>query len=206
MPRRSKDEAQETRAKILSHALTLFVKNGYERTTFTDIAERLKMTKGAVYWHFESKEALLIALVNDMLSRFEAHITSQIPKDELTFSRMAEIMAERGVAVADDKTGRDYFLFLKTQVKWGDASMTKVRDSLIAGTKCGPYMAFRKAVVNDRVAGRVRAEVDPDEVAAICMAAWDGLVQGRIDGFLMCDLGTALRHAFEGVWLSIEKR
>ena len=55
MPRKTKEEAEKTRARILASALALFVKKGYEHTTFTDIAARLKMTKGAVYSHFETK-------------------------------------------------------------------------------------------------------------------------------------------------------
>ena len=60
MARRRKEDAEKTRRRILASALSLFVRKGYERTTFNDIAARLKMTKGAVYWHFESKERLLV--------------------------------------------------------------------------------------------------------------------------------------------------
>ena len=66
MSRKTKEEAEKTRARILASALSLFVKKGYEKTTFTDIAARLKMTKGAVYWHFETKEDLLVALVEEI--------------------------------------------------------------------------------------------------------------------------------------------
>ena len=64
MARRIKEEAEQTRARILASALDLFSSNGYSRTTLTDVASRLGMTKGAVYWHFTSKEALLMALVD----------------------------------------------------------------------------------------------------------------------------------------------
>ena len=46
MARRSKVDAEKTRSRILETALALFVKKGYEHTTFTDIAARMKMTKG----------------------------------------------------------------------------------------------------------------------------------------------------------------
>ena len=65
MARRTKEEAERTRTRILANALSLFTKKGYDHTTFTDIAARLKMTKGAVYWHFESKQALLIAIIDE---------------------------------------------------------------------------------------------------------------------------------------------
>lgn len=206
MPRKSRDEAEKTRARILSNALGLFVRNGYERTTFTDIAAKLRMTKGAVYWHFATKEALLEALVDEMMTRFADDISSQIPADALDFAKISAFMVRTGVRVADDPKGRAYFLFLKTQVKWRDESMRQIRDRLIAGTTCGPFVAFRQAVVNGHASGKVRDGVDPEEVASICMAVWDGLIQSRIDGFLQCDLETALRRAYEAVWVSIEKR
>ena len=77
MARRAKQDAERTRAQILASALSLFAEKGYEHTTFTDIAARLKMTKGAVYWHFESKQNLLIALVDEMLEKFKAQIAAE---------------------------------------------------------------------------------------------------------------------------------
>ena len=71
MARRTKEEAERTRARIMASALSLFAKKGYDRTTFNDIAARLKLTKGAVYWHFESKQALLTALLDEMLSMID---------------------------------------------------------------------------------------------------------------------------------------
>ena len=52
MARRTKEEAEKTRKRIMASALSLFAKRGYDRTTFNDIAARLGLTKGAVYWHF----------------------------------------------------------------------------------------------------------------------------------------------------------
>ena len=74
MPRKAQRDAEKTRARILASALALFAKKGYVHTTFTDIAARLKMTKGAVYWHFESKQALLMALIDEMLEKFRRQI------------------------------------------------------------------------------------------------------------------------------------
>ena len=70
MSRKAKSEASKTRKRILSSALTLFIKKGYDKTTFVDIADSLNMTKGAVYWHFDTKHDLLAAVIDDMLSRF----------------------------------------------------------------------------------------------------------------------------------------
>lgn len=63
MPRKSQEESQETRKNILECAKRLFSRRGYERTSLSDIAKYSGVSRGAIYWHFESKEDLLINLV-----------------------------------------------------------------------------------------------------------------------------------------------
>ena len=200
MARKRKEDAQRTRTRILASALSLFAKKGYEHTTFTDIADRLKMTKGAVYWHFESKEALLIALVDEMLEKFTRQTEAIMPKDELTFLAVADMMVENARLVVDDARGRAFFMLMRTQIRWGEESMHGVREELLTNQRFGPWHAFIRAVENDKAAGRVRPEVDATEVATICVSVWDGMVQGRIDGFLRTDMCLTIRHAFDAVW------
>lgn len=206
MPRRAQKDAEKTRTRILASALALFAKKGYEHTTFTDIAARLKMTKGAVYWHFESKEALLMALVDEMLEKFGRQISELMPKEELTFRAVAEMMVKNAERIVEDSRGTAFFMLMKTQVRWRDASMASVREDLLTNDRFGPYHAFLTALDNDVRAGRVRADVNAEEVAAACLAVWETLVQWRIDGFLKCDLRSTLTHSYEGVWAQIQKR
>src|SRR4026209_1657881 len=53
--------ATERRAEIVDCAVAMFFEKGYEATTIADILERTKLSKGAFYHHFESKEELLDA-------------------------------------------------------------------------------------------------------------------------------------------------
>lgn len=55
--------AEETRELILTRALELFMRNGYDNTSIRDICDHLGgMTKGAIYHHFKSKEDILLAV------------------------------------------------------------------------------------------------------------------------------------------------
>jgi AcrR family transcriptional regulator len=54
----------ERRDQILSAALRLFTSNGFERTTVEQIASEAGLSKGAVYWYFESKLKILFALAD----------------------------------------------------------------------------------------------------------------------------------------------
>jgi AcrR family transcriptional regulator len=51
-----------TRERILDVALDLFTDQGFDGTSMREIAERLHMSKPAIYYHFASKEEILVAL------------------------------------------------------------------------------------------------------------------------------------------------
>src|SRR5215467_4057728 len=55
----------DTRARIQQIAVELFTEHGYEGTSLREIAERLGVTKAALYYHFKSKEDIIESLVQD---------------------------------------------------------------------------------------------------------------------------------------------
>ncbi|MFJ3584876.1 TetR/AcrR family transcriptional regulator [Streptomyces sp. NPDC090127] len=55
-----------TRQRIQDVALELFAEQGYEKTSLREIAERLDVTKAALYYHFKTKEDILIGLFQDL--------------------------------------------------------------------------------------------------------------------------------------------
>ena len=56
------DAGASTRERILDVALDLFTDQGFDGTSMREIAERLHISKPAIYYHFASKEEILIAL------------------------------------------------------------------------------------------------------------------------------------------------
>ena len=64
--RRTKAEAAETRAAILVAAEKLFFEKGVANSTLDEIASAAGVTRGAIYWHFESKSDLFLQLYNSV--------------------------------------------------------------------------------------------------------------------------------------------
>ncbi len=62
MVRRTKDEALETRHRILDVAERVFSERGVTRTSLEDIAKAAGVTRGAIYWHFTDKADLFCSL------------------------------------------------------------------------------------------------------------------------------------------------
>ena len=55
-----------TRQRIQDVALELFAEQGYEKTSLREIAERLDVTKAALYYHFKTKEEILVGIFEDL--------------------------------------------------------------------------------------------------------------------------------------------
>jgi AcrR family transcriptional regulator len=58
----------DTRERIKQVALELFTEQGYEQTSLREIAERLGVTKAALYYHFKSKEEIVEAFVEERVA------------------------------------------------------------------------------------------------------------------------------------------
>ncbi|HJQ45033.1 MAG TPA: TetR/AcrR family transcriptional regulator [Amycolatopsis sp.] len=56
----------DTRERIQQVALDLFVEQGYEKTSLREIAERLEVTKAALYYHFRTKDDIVRSLFEDI--------------------------------------------------------------------------------------------------------------------------------------------
>jgi AcrR family transcriptional regulator len=61
----------DTRERILEVALDLFASDGYEKVSLREIAERVGVTKPALYYYFANKEELFLTLVEPILTRSE---------------------------------------------------------------------------------------------------------------------------------------
>jgi AcrR family transcriptional regulator len=65
------ERGRDTRSRLRELALQLFAEQGYEQTSLREIAERLGVTKAALYYYFRSKEDIVRSLVEDYMSALD---------------------------------------------------------------------------------------------------------------------------------------
>ncbi|MBL0692268.1 TetR/AcrR family transcriptional regulator [Comamonas sp. JC664] len=63
------ERAARTRMEILEAAIQLFARRGFLATTMADLSRAIRMTPGALYWHFPTKEDLLLAAIEELHQR-----------------------------------------------------------------------------------------------------------------------------------------
>ena len=66
------------REALLDTAAAMFAAKGYDGTTIRDIAGAVGMLPGSIYYHFKSKEDLLLAVYHKGVARFEAAIDAAL--------------------------------------------------------------------------------------------------------------------------------
>jgi AcrR family transcriptional regulator len=69
--RGTRRKGTDTRAEIQDVALTLFTEHGYDATSMRELAEQLGITKAALYYHFTSKEAIILSLFEEHLGALD---------------------------------------------------------------------------------------------------------------------------------------
>lgn len=99
-----KEQAELTRARVLDAAIALFAKRGFTQTSTQDIARAIGMTPGTLYWHFDGKEALLVAVLEELerrlftaLVREEERIGDELPAADTAralIHRVARVVSE----------------------------------------------------------------------------------------------------------------
>ncbi len=82
-----------TRERILDAALDLFIEKGFDGTSLREIAERLGVTKAALYYHFESKDDILLAL-HMRIHEFGQRAFLSMGDEPVTLEQWGELLDE----------------------------------------------------------------------------------------------------------------
>jgi len=109
MPGEGPTPRTDTRVRAQQVALELFAEQGYEKTSLREIAERLGVTKAALYYHFKSKEDIVHSFTDDYFAEFDALVTwaTNQPRNEATRQEVLERYV--GIVLA----GHEVFRFLE---------------------------------------------------------------------------------------------
>ena len=88
MVRKTKEDAQLTRQRIIDAARQVFLTRGVSKSTLEHIAAQAEVTRGAVYWHFENKAEIFYAIRDQvflpLIDRMDDTLAVESTVDALT--------------------------------------------------------------------------------------------------------------------------
>ncbi|MGE3993909.1 TetR/AcrR family transcriptional regulator [Pseudorhodoplanes sp.] len=97
MARTRSENYDDIRQSILTGAVNLISRQGYTRTTVAELADACKLSRGALYHYFDSKEAILFAIldthVRDLIARLDTSLLG-ISDPYLKFQRAVRTIVE----------------------------------------------------------------------------------------------------------------
>jgi AcrR family transcriptional regulator len=187
-PAATSDPVPSTRDRILDAALDLFIDQGFDGTSLREIAERLGITKAALYYHFESKDDILMAL------HMRLHA---LGRD--TFSKLGDgpVTLEQWRATIDEvldtlPAQRKVFLLHERN----QAAMEKLHREAHSAEHMDMQEQFRKVLADTRVpfADRVRMAASLGVVFSSVFLSGDDWAGGSDE-----ELGSQLREILHDV-------
>lgn len=178
MARKTKEDTEQTRQAILDSALQTFYEKGFSRTTFDEIAKRINLTKGAVYWHFRNKTDLISALIKRKISEQDKNYPEAASE---SLSDLRNAFVNRAVSIEKDADFRRFLFFMIYRMEWSVAIFERVWAEI--GELCElPDKRLYDALIRIQKNGEIKPDVDIAVLQEILICLWKGITDSYISG------------------------
>ena len=173
MPRKTKEESIKTRSLLLEAALDVFSEKSFSEVTLSEIAERVGMTKGALYWHFKNKSDLLSKLIGEIFLDSEIEFAEKLVERE-TLADLRDYYNKK--LMLPDKNDRFIKInaIMLRRFEWPE----EVRSNLFTLLK--DQIAREKKMINEillrsRREGVIRQDIEVENASSAITSVFYGL-------------------------------
>lgn len=170
-PKVTEEHKQTVREKILQSAEVLFARKGYHGTSMDDIVRESGLSKGAIYWYFESKQDIFLALSDRRLtSRMDEIKSCFSPADSA--KKKLEKVAENTFGQRTENSREVFRINLEI---WVEAPRIKSLQRRLENRYEKAHRLLAE-IINEGVNnGEFSKDIDSDALASILLAVIDGL-------------------------------
>ncbi len=159
-------QSERTRATLIESATTLLLDRGYEGTTLALLAQKVRMTKGAIYHHFADKEALLRAVMEHVRRTWEGEVGAHIPQAGDALERLAALFDHQARLIDKEPA----LCLLVTGLTLQSRSMGRELAAVVEGITADLAELVRGIVAEGQRAGTVRTDLDANDIARSVVA------------------------------------
>jgi AcrR family transcriptional regulator len=170
---RKEEQRISSTEKILAGALELFVRNGYRATTIDQIASKAGLTKGAIYFYYKTKEAIMLTLLEQarrfVVDPVEGNVDSAGPSAETRLTRFVHGQSMLGLT-----RPQHVLLLILVSIEFAgtggeiEASVRKIYGMM--------HAQVGRLIADGQKDGVFRNDLDARQLAAIVMAGHDGVL------------------------------
>lgn len=163
-----------TRDKLLQSAFCEIHRQGFQAASIANILQDTGLTKGALYHHFPTKQALGLAVIEEVIKkRLEGLIFKPLRESERPVEMLLEI-----IATIDKKVPADFILLgcPLNNLMQEMSPLDELFQERIGGVLGVWKETVEGALKRGQKQGEIRAEVDYKAAALFVVSAWEGCI------------------------------
>jgi len=199
MARKTKAEAENTRKQIFISALDLFCEKGFSKTSFQDIAKRIGLTKGAVYWHFDNKHDLLAKMILDIYYNGQEKLKQIVPEIKDLDDLKLYLMEETKI-ILNDPYCKKLVEFVFLQMEGSDKNCDSIK--VIVNEFIGNIML---GVEKSKSKGELKDNVNVKTLAITLASFREGLLTKYFENLIDFNFYEALDFGLESIISNCKK-
>ncbi len=166
MPRVVPEYKEDARRRIIEAAMDVIAERGCDQMTIDDVAKKIGVTKGAVYWYFTSREELVAAV----LKKFQGDI--ERTSFESFYNRpIEEVFAQlfERFSLTDDRQRAIFFEMFALAARNSNVRHA-TREYYL-----GLVATFEEAIKREKKKHFIQTQADPRTLALLLVALYSGL-------------------------------
>jgi len=165
-------QSEKTKATIIKAAISLFAKNGFHNTSIAQITEMCQLSKGALYWHFEDKEDLLMAVIDQVRQEWKDVLRKNLKRNWSAQKKMENILDLFVETTLENKERYVIFIVLI-------AEFTEVDERFERALREGfmEFFEFIAQIIEDgKSEGSIHKDINTNLMAIAFMGVWQGIL------------------------------
>jgi AcrR family transcriptional regulator len=172
MPKVTFQYEEARKRNILDGAAGVFAQKGYQQTTIDDIATSLKMSKGAIYLYFKTKEDLYVSVLETIYERRFVTLSTAYEENDSITVKFEKIMNRLGSLV-----NHDDYVFIRLSLEGYLESEHIPRLQTIKTESHQHFYNFINGLLQEgQLSGQINRDLNLPSVTAAIMAVADGLM------------------------------
>lgn len=174
--RPQRERRKATRAKLLEAATCVLARSGFERATLDEIVREAGFSKGAFYVHFESKDDLFWAMLEERIAHQQEVFRGAVDYGKSMDYNVRMILSAVFGLLGDDALWGSLFMEFHAHA---------ARNEQVRRRLGSMYEGWRQLIVDilsvSRETGRLRSDADLELMATILVATVEGsIIQSRV--------------------------
>jgi TetR/AcrR family acrAB operon transcriptional repressor len=197
LARKTKELALETRKKLLESALDVMSEKPFNTVSIDEIANRVGLSKGAVYWHFKNKSDLLMRLIRYLCEKacLDFHEDGKPPED---LEGLRRFFHSKLIKTAANERLQKINNLLRRRHEWPEEANTAVMEFMSEMTRREREM-IKCVISRHQERHEVRTDFPAHEIATLLSAIFHGMFFFQLSEIFSMDFAKYANFIFDAL-------